>query len=97
MPKVTFKEDNKTVDVPVGTSLIEVCNKNDVSYPFFSCEDGTCGTCLCPVDKPENLDPNPPGEKEKERLSICCAKPNERLACQVKVKGDVVISSPYNS
>lgn len=91
MPKVTFKQDNKIVEVPIGTPLIEVCNKNDVSYPSFSCEDGTCGTCLCPIDPSENLEPEVPTEKEMERLKIFFAKPNERLSCQIKIKGDIVI------
>ena len=52
-------------------------------------------TCISPFDKPENLEPNPPTDKEKERLKICCAKPNERLACLVKVKGDITLLPPY--
>ncbi len=95
MPKVTFKKDNLTIEVPEGKPLIEVCQENNVSEPFFSCEDGSCGTCLVPFDKPENLEPNPPEEKEAERLKICCAKPNERLTCQVKVKGDIEIEPIY--
>lgn len=95
MPKVFFTQDNKEVEVPVGKPLIEICNENNISTPFFSCQDGTCGTCLVPIDKPENLDPHPPTDKEAERLKICCAKPNERLACQVKIKADVKILPPY--
>lgn len=95
MPKVNFQQDGKVVEVPEGKPLLAICNENNISVPFFSCQDGTCGTCLCPFDKPENLDPNPPTEKELERLKICCAKPNERLACLVKIKGDVTILPPY--
>lgn len=91
MLKVHFKKDNIAVEVPEGKPLIEICNENKISEPYFLCKDGTCGTCLCPIDKPENLAPNPPDEKETERLKIFFAKPNERLACQVKVKGDIMV------
>jgi len=95
MPKVTFEADNLTVEVPEGKPLIEVCQENNASLPFFSCEDGSCGTCLCPIEPIENLDPNPAEGAEKKLLEVYCAKDNERLACQVKVKGDITVKSPY--
>ena len=94
MPKVTFKKDNVTIEVPEGKSLMEACKENNITEPFFSCEDGSCGTCLVGFDKPENL--IPPDEKEAERLAVFYAKPNERLACQVKIKGDITVEPMYS-
>lgn len=91
MPKVIFKKDNLVVEVPEGKRLLEVCMENNTTEPQFSCENGICGTCLSSFDKVENLEPKTPTGNEAERLRTFFAKPNERLACQVKVKGDIVI------
>jgi len=89
MPKVTIKTDNKTFDVPDGYALIDIGEQHDTSI-LFGCRDGACGACMVRVvSGAENL--SPMEENEKDFLSTMAAAPNERLACQCKVKGDVVL------
>jgi len=90
MPKVVFKSDGKTVEVPAGAHLMQVAEENGASI-VFSCRAGVCGSCLVNVDKLENL--NPPTDNEKAVLEGFGAKPNQRLACQCIVNGDVVIEN----
>jgi len=92
MPKVTFKSDGKTVEVPAGTPLTQVAEDNGASIPF-SCKAGVCVSCLVNiVSGMENL--SPPTENEKATLEGFGAKPNQRLACQVTVNGDCEVENP---
>jgi 2Fe-2S ferredoxin len=92
MPKVTFKSDGKSAEVPAGTQLVQVAEDIGASIPF-SCKAGVCVSCLINIDKGlENL--SPMTENEKATLEGFGAKPNQRLACQVVVNGDVEVSNP---
>lgn len=91
MPKVTFKNDNLTVEVPAGTKLSEIAEKNGANINF-SCKEGVCLTCIVNVlSGLENL--NEKTENEKSTLEAFGAQPNQRLACQVIVNGDCVIEA----
>jgi len=91
MPKVTFKNDNISVEVPAGTKLSDVAEQNGASINF-SCKEGVCLTCLVNIVKGmENL--NPKTENEASTLEAFGAKPNQRLACQLTVNGDVEIET----
>jgi len=92
MPKITFKPENKTVEVPAGTPLMQVAEENGSSITF-SCRVGVCGSCIVNVDKGmENLSPKT--DVEKSTLEALGAKPNQRLACQCVVNGDVEVENP---
>jgi len=92
MAKVTFKSDNKTVEVPNGTPLVQIAEDNGASIAF-SCKAGVCVSCLCNINKGmENL--SPVTDNEKATLEGFSAKPNQRLACQVIVNGDVEVENP---
>ncbi|MCX8194664.1 MAG: (2Fe-2S)-binding protein [Candidatus Micrarchaeota archaeon] len=93
MAKVIFKSDNKTVEVPDGSDLVQVAEDNGASISF-SCKAGVCLSCLVNVNKGmENLSEKT--ENEKATLEGFGAKPNQRLACQCKVlKGEVEIENP---
>ncbi len=92
MPKVTFKTDNITVDVPAGTRLFEVADQVEASLPF-GCRDGLCGTCIMIVlEGIENLQPM--SDDERETLENYEADENQRLGCQAVVNGDLVIENP---
>lgn len=52
---------------------------------------GRCTTCkVIVLDGPEHFPPITPAEQRY--VNTGALKPNERLACQVRIKGDVVIS-----
>ena len=89
MPKVIITTDKKTIDVPDGYAMIDMCEDHDTSI-LFGCRDGACGACMIRViDGAGNL--SPMQDDERDFLETMAAEPNERLACQCKVKGDVKI------
>jgi ferredoxin len=89
MPKVTITTDKKTFDVADNYALIDMCEQFDTSI-LFGCRDGACGACMVRViSGAENL--SPMKDDEKDFLETMAAQPNERLACQCRVKGDVTL------
>lgn len=89
MPKVQITTDDKTIEVPAGYRMIDMCEDHDTSI-LFGCRDGACGACMIRVKKgAENL--NKMEDDERDFLETMAAEDDERLACQCKVKGDVVI------
>lgn len=89
MPKLTIKTDKKTIEVPENAAIIDVCENEDTSI-LFGCRDGACGACLVRVlENPQNL--SPMDEQERDFLETMAAREDERLACQCKVLGDVVV------
>ena len=92
MPKVTFKSDGKVVEVPAGSQMVQVAEDNGATIAF-SCKAGVCVSCLSNINKGmENL--NEKTENEKATLEGFGGKPNQRLACQVVINGDVEIENP---
>ncbi len=89
MPKVTITTDKKTIDVVEGYALIDMCEDHDTSI-LFGCRDGACGACMVKIvsgaDKISPIQDN-----EKDFLETMAARPDERLACQCKVYGDVTL------
>lgn len=93
MPKVNFKDDDLQVDVEVGANMKEVAQAEGASIPF-GCEQGICGTCL--INVPEGADNlSDPTDQEKETLEAMGAEPEQRLACQCQVEGDVTVESAH--
>ncbi|MGE0173664.1 MAG: 2Fe-2S iron-sulfur cluster-binding protein [Oligoflexales bacterium] len=89
MPKVHITTDNLTLDVDNNYALIDMCETHDTSI-LFGCRDGACGACMIRVlEGAENL--SPMADDEKDFLETMAAEPNERLACQCRVRGDVKI------
>ena len=87
MPKVTITTDDQTIDVGEGYALIDMCEDHDTSI-LFGCRDGACGACMVRVlEGADNL--SPMQEDEQDFLETMAAEPDERLACQCKVYGDV--------
>ncbi len=89
MPKVKITTDNLEIEVPQNYALIDMCEDHDTSI-LFGCRDGACGACMIRVKEgSENL--SKIQDDEKDFLETMAAEENERLACQCKVLGDVVI------
>tara|TARA_B100001094_G_C17919500_1_gene665240 strand:- start:165 stop:446 length:282 start_codon:yes stop_codon:yes gene_type:complete len=89
MPKVTILTDNKILEAEIGTTLIDMLENEDTAI-LFGCRDGASGSCICKIiEGPENLS----GMQDDERdfLETMAAESNERLLCQCKVVGDVVL------
>ncbi|HKK71042.1 MAG TPA: 2Fe-2S iron-sulfur cluster binding domain-containing protein [Candidatus Krumholzibacteria bacterium] len=85
MARVTFHNDDLTVDAEPGTTLSLVAFQNEAGLPF-GCRAGTCGTCvLTVVEGAEGLDE--PGFVEDDTLAVCGEiGPGRRLGCQIIVR-----------
>ncbi len=91
MVKITFKTDGIEKEVDAGSGLMEIANMVGSSLAF-GCGTGVCGSCLINViEGMENLSPKT--DQERETLESTGAAENQRLACQCKVSGDVVIEN----
>jgi 2Fe-2S ferredoxin len=90
MPKVTFIAFNgtqRTVDVPVGTTLMRAATDNRVDGIDGDCGGNcACATCHVYID-PKWVDrtgSRTPGEEEMLNL-VAELRDNSRLACQITV------------
>ena len=89
MPTVHVTTDDLKIEVEEGFALIDMCEEYDTSI-LFGCRDGACGACMIKVKKgAENL--SKMADDEKDFLETMAATPEERLACQCRVYGDVVV------
>lgn len=89
MARITIINDNITLEIPDGSYAKEYLKEK--SSVMFGCEKGECGTCICSVIRGmENIER--PLQPESELLLKRRANPNQRLACQLKIKkGEAVI------
>ncbi|MFA7350534.1 MAG: 2Fe-2S iron-sulfur cluster-binding protein [Methylotenera sp.] len=86
---ITFADIGTTISVPRGTRIVEVAEKVGASIPF-GCKENDCGDCMVEVlEGASNL--SMPSALETELLKQKFGKPNNRLACQAMVLGDVTI------
>ena len=101
MPKVTFVNEQITVEAKPGENLLEVCERNEINvfrglFQGFHCggAKGWCNRCKVWATP---LQPGALNERtgaEKRRLRVNGAIPlhgTMRLACQVVVQGDVEV------
>ena len=89
MPKLVI--DGVAYSVKQGDALVDVADDNETDLDF-GCRDGQCGTCIMTVvSGADHL--SPLSEEEQDTLTNFDAEPGQRLACQVKILGDVEIRS----
>jgi len=79
MPKITFLPDNKTIEVPAGTELLDAARGVDVSIDSPCGGKGTCGKCVVRIEsgsvKSDNLG----------ILSLSAVNRGYRLACRTTI------------
>ena len=89
MPKITITTDQKTLEVAHDYPMIQLGDEHDTSI-LFGCCNGACGACMIKVKEGmEHLSPTQ--DDERDFLETMAADPQERLACQCRVLGDVTI------
>ena len=89
MPKVTITTDDLTIDVADNYAMIDMCEDHETSI-LFGCRDGACGACMIKVKEGmQNL--SKMEDDERDFLETMAAEEDERLACQCRVLGDVVV------
>ncbi len=87
--RVHFLLDDLLVEAPAGTRLQDIADASGADVTF-GCRSGTCGTCRVRVARGlEHC--APPGPEERDFLASLGAPEDQRLACQVRVNGDVAI------
>lgn len=90
MPKITYIEQNgteRTVEVPVGWSVMEGAVKNRVPGIDADC-GGACACATCHVYVDSDWLAKLPQRQEMEEQMLDFAqdvKANSRLSCQIKV------------
>lgn len=87
--RLTFKDIDVTLTVPVGVRVIEISDKIG-SGIVYGCREGDCGTCLMKVEQGwGNL--SSISVIEDKVLRENAAGRHYRLACQAQVLGDVTV------
>jgi ferredoxin len=77
-------------DLEEGAEIAKVLNAAN-SPLLFGCRTGICGTCLVEVIEGSEED-RTPNDDEQELLEIIAEdQKNVRLACQMKMKNDLVV------
>jgi ferredoxin len=107
MPKVTFVNEKKEIEVPEGANLRDEAMKAGIQVykgldRYLNCRgNGLCGTCRVLVKKGmENLTPK--GWLERFKLATMLSsighEDEMRLSCQVRVNGDCTVETrpPFN-
>ena len=74
--------DGRVVKAPVGMTLLEIANINDVPHANLCRGRGRCGTCRVIIHKSDSELP-PPSDIESQTLKRLDSPDNTRLACQI--------------
>ena len=94
MPKITYIEHDgkkRTVDAPVGSTVMENAMKNGVPGIVAECGGAcSCATCHVHVDEAWKEKVGPPSPMEEDMLDFAFdVKPTSRLSCQIKVTDEL--------
>jgi 2Fe-2S ferredoxin len=94
MPKITYIEHDgkkRTVDAPVGTTVMENAIKNGVPGIVAECGGAcSCATCHVHVDEAWKEKVGPPSPMEEDMLDFAFdVRPTSRLSCQIKVSDEL--------
>ena len=91
--RVTFEPEGRSVFVLDGTKLVEAAGRAGVILNQPCGGEGTCGKCR--VEVLEHAPP--PTEADRRHLSDQQLESGWRLACQLSVQGDIVVSVPQET
>lgn len=76
-------------EIRKGLGFQALCAKTKTPIEF-DCREADCGICILRVrGGTENL--SPPTDEERDFLTAMRALPDERLACQCRIMGDVEV------
>lgn len=96
MPKVFFKNLDKTVEALEGQSILDAALDNDILLTHDCGGNCTCSTChVVILEGMEHLSPK--DESEQDQLEMAEGlTPTSRLSCQARIFGDVALVIPSN-
>ncbi len=96
MPKVTILPLEQVIEAAQGATIMEAAHEHGLYWPTTCGGEGICTSCACSVEEGEgNLEPI--GRSELKTLTAEIAEATVRsqrlrLACQARVRGDVVVT-----
>lgn len=92
MPRIVLEPAGRVIEVPRGTLLIRAVR--DAGLPIASpCGDVlVCGRCAIRVLQGSLAEESPVETSIKQRNRV---PPEQRLACAIRVRADLVISADY--
>ena len=94
MPTVTFPRLNKKKSVVSGATILAAANRSGVPVGQSCGGEGACGWCRVRiVAGAGNLEA--PSARERALMIDKEFAPDERAACQARVRGDVSIDADY--
>ena len=85
--RVRFLPEDLLVEAPWGTPLQAIADTAGADITF-GCRSGSCGTCRIRVLAGQGHC-SAPDPEERDYLKGIDAPPGHRLACQVRVEGDL--------
>lgn len=97
MPRITFLPDDRSVEVPPGTSILDAADLAGVDLPS-NC-GGVCACTTCHVWVEHGLEAlSDIEEREDDKLQEAAGlSPHSRLGCQARIgEEDVVVRIPGN-
>ena len=94
MPEITIKNlQSKTIHCPAKSEKLIDILLEETDWMHACGQKGRCTTCTAIIlDGMDNL--GTLSDAEKRFIKLEKLKPNERLACQATVQGDVTVSVP---
>ena len=94
MPKVTWPQFNRVIEVPAGTTVLDAALDNEIPLEHACGGFCACTTCHIRVTAgAENM--SPMEDMEKERIeTVDGLTDRSRLGCQSQIRGDVTIEIP---
>ncbi|MBK9294247.1 MAG: (2Fe-2S)-binding protein [Oligoflexia bacterium] len=94
MAKITFLPSKKTLNVEPKTNLMNAIIEAQLPIGSSCGGEGICAKCIVKVIKGnENL--SKPNANEKKLIQREKLNPTTRVSCQIKVLGDVEITTGY--
>jgi len=93
MPEIFSQTDNKIIQVSPGETILEASRRAGIHHTHVCGGNARCSTCRVYVmEGVQNCLPR--NEKEQALAQKLAFPDNIRLACQTRIKGDVVIRRP---
>ena len=90
---IISKDESIQAEARLGLGFQALCAKHTTPIEF-DCRKADCGICIFTVlEGQQNLSPKTPAEEDF--LKAMRALPNERLACQCRVLGDVTVKIEF--
>ena len=90
--EVRFRPSGRTVRVARGTTLLEAARVAGLPAARACGGDLLCGKCACTLESPGVAEAA--GAAERRTLARNRVDPGKRLACAVRLEGDLEASAP---